>query len=168
MRIDWFVTQPNHSDLIVETTPGRRWKSPSWRWVPSTPVTWERVCWTSKPPQWKMALRWWARAMSSPILGKNILGDHPQLIQRKLNFSQQQGSERAAFIIDKQLHRLRESTGCVTVCPWVNQRNANICLPELARPVWGGIRSSAQRKSMKTAQGTNYYILYYTLNPPRG
>lgn len=53
--------------------------------------------------------------MSSSTLGKNLQGDWPQLMEKKLNFSQEQGTERAVFIIDKQLHQLREWAGCVTV-----------------------------------------------------
>lgn len=116
--------------------------------------------------QWKTALRWWARAISLSTLGKNIWSDRPQLIQKKPNISQQQESKRAVFIVDKQLHQVRQSAGWVTVCPWVNQRNANVCLPEWPRPVWRSIRGSAQRKSTKTEQGTNKYISYY--HPPRG
>lgn len=62
---------------------------------------------------------------ASSILGKNI-----RVMENSLN----NGSwtllnNKGSFIIDKQLHQLREPAASVTVYPRVNQRNANILFP---------------------------------------
>lgn len=110
----------------------------------------------ANPYNWKW-LSGDVRAMSSSILGKNI---------RMMEHSQNKGrwtllnNKRAVFIIDKQLHQLREPIGSGAVCARANQRNANT-LPEVAGPILGS--SSAQCKGMKTECISVFWIIHLTL-----
>lgn len=61
----------------------------------------------------------------------------PQLLKRRLNFSEQKGNCRVAFVLDLPATAACRSTSCLTACPWVNQKNANIHLSKLARAIWG-------------------------------
>lgn len=71
--------------------------------------------------------------------------------------------EKAVFIIDKQLYKLKETTGCVRVPELVKGTQMYVFLRQLDK---SGEVYVAKPSIMttKTEKGTNKYILYYTLN----